>query len=313
MRTAFGALDRFASPAGEARGLPGGGLAHSLVEELFSGSAEQRARAATRIEAVLGLEAVEPLCEALTVETGAEVLAAICASLGRLGAEEAYDFLRPHLTAEEPSVRAAAIEACLRLVRTEPDRSWLVELGLGDASAPVRRRTFLAAAALPGFELLPLALRCRTDGDPHVRRLAYVALASESDPAVARRALEALSDPDEGVRRAVGPLLSRRFGVDGAASASSSSARSQPGSAPETLAKAPDGAGPVVAAAARTTQEPGIPFEEIELVLMTSLRGATLADLVERLDRGEAEVARVVERYLAEGRLVLRGSRLYLP
>ena|GEM_PF-2238354 len=365
-RTAFGATDRIAGLAGCGRGASSaGGLSRSLVDELFTGSAEQRARAAARIEAVLGLAAVGPLCEALATETEPEVLAAICASLGRLGLEETYEDLRPHLASEEPAVRAAAIEACLRLVRAEPERSWLVEIGLGDTSACVRRRTFLAAAALPGFELVPLALRCRADGDPHVRRLAYVALASESDPAVACRAFEAISDPDEGVRRAVAPLLARRFGADAEALASLSPAerlreiralearakeperrdpalesgrrgpapeaelrrhaptgefeRGGPAPKPELRGLTPVGKfarrGDALAAAPAATDaaEPGIPFDEIELVLMTSLRGATLPELVERLRRGEADVARAVERYLAEGRLVLRGSRLYLP
>jgi HEAT repeat protein len=241
----------------------------------------------------------------LHAETEPEVLSAICASLGRLGEEEAIDHLRPHLSSEEATVRAAALEACLRLVGSEAERTSLVELGLADASASVRRRTYLAAAALPGVELLPWAMRCRKDGDPHLRRLAYVTLASESDPAVASMALDALLDPDEGVRSAVASLLQRRLGndVEALASLAPVERRREVRALEARLSARETEAAP----------EEGIAFEEIEAVLMTALRGTVLADLAATLGRAEAEVASAVQRYLGEGRIVLRGSKLYLP
>lgn len=283
-----------------------GGFASALIDELFEGTVAQRTHAAARIEAILGLEAVAPLCEALHAETEPEVLSAICASLGRLGEEEAIDHLRPHLSSEEPTVRAAALEACLRLVRSEAERTSLVELGLADASASVRRRAYLAAAALPGVELLPWAMRCRADGDPHLRRLAYVTLASEPDPAVSSMALDALLDPDEGVRSAVASLLERRLGkeVEALASLSPIERRREIRALEARMAAREE---------TKAAPKEGIAFEEIEAVLMTALRGTMLADLAAELGRDEPEVARAVQRYLSEGRIVLRGTKLYLP
>lgn len=318
----------------------------ALLGELREGSREQRRRAAARLEAILGLEALPHLCEALSTEEDPEVLAAVCASLGRLGEASALDSLRPLLDSEEPGVRSAALEACLRLSDSEAERMALIEGGLGDPSGSVRRRTFLAAAALSGMELAPYAIRFRRDEDPHLRRLAYVALATHTDPSLASMALDALLDPDPGVRTAAVTALERWFGDSiralGEASPlevrreiaalKSRLAGGQPSPRAASKPEKEGGEAPRSAAAdsepaveAESTADAGevdradetraapIAFEAIQRVLLAAIRGMHLGDLAAELGEEEAKVGAAVQQYLIEGRLVLRGTKLYLP
>lgn len=64
---------------------------------------------------------------------------------------------------------------------------------------------------------------------------------------------------------------------------------------------------------ARVEANPGLAFEAIEKILLAAIRGMSFHDLVAELGEEEGEVAAAVQRYLSEGRLVLRGSKLYLP
>lgn len=309
-------------------------LASTLERELQEGSAAQRCRAVTRLEAVLGLEASPHLREALASEEDPAVLAALCASLGRLGESEALEALRPHRASEDPGVRSAALEASLRLAPSEDERLAWIEEGLSDPCGSVRRRTFLAAAAAPGVELAPWAIRFRRDDDPHLRRLAYVALATSPDPSLAAMALDALLDPDPGVRMAAGAALERWFGDDLPAlegrsplelrreiaalksRLASGSAAPRPPAPSRRRPRPGGGAAPARAQSGRPAAEPpagALAFEAIERVLLAAIRGMHLGDLAAELGEDEAVVGAAVQQHLVEGRLVLRGTKLYLP
>lgn len=301
-------------------------LSFALVRELAAGSTEQRVRAATRLEAFLGLEAIPHLLEAVAREEEPAVLASVFASLGRLGEAEALPAIYAHLGAEEPGVRCAAVEACLRLVDSDEERMALIEEGLSDSSALVRRRTFLAAAAIPGMELAPWALRFRKDEDPHLRRLAFVALATSPEASLQSTALDALLDPDEGVRLAATAALERRHGAAirelatlpaaearreiAARKAKLTSSPVQRAAPPPRPAPPPP---PVAEKAPSGHEAPALAFEAIERVLLAAIRGIHLPELAAELGEDEAKVGAAVQTYLVEGRLALRGTKLFLP
>ncbi len=308
------------------------GLSSALVRELYVGGTEQRVRAATRLEAFLGLDAVPHLLDAVEQEEEPAVLASIFESLGRLGETVALPAIRAHLGADDPAVRSAAIEACLRLVDEDGERTALIEQGLCDPSPVVRRRTFLAAAAIPGVELAPWALRFRKDDDPHLRRLAFVALATSAEASLQATALDALLDPDEAVRRAVAAALERRLGIcvreiAGLPPAEARRAiaarknqlvgtlaeRAPVGRPHPPVAEAPAPAPLPIEATGAATAPAEVAFEDIERVLLAAIRGMHLRELAVELGRNEADVGAAVQRYLVEGRLALRGTKLFLP
>lgn len=314
--------DRRPSPVPiDARGAGSDPLSATLLDELHAGGVEQRVRAATRLEAFLGLEAIPHLMAALEVEEAPEVLASLFASLGRLGDEEALARIHPHLLADDAGIRSVALEACLRLAPSEAERMEFIETGFADPSPWVRRRTFLAAAAIPGMDMAAWALRFRKDADPHLRRLAYVALATRPEASLVASALDAFLDADEGVRRAAATALERRLGevvhelvsLPAAEVRRAIAARKAELGAPPPEKPRAEAAPPAPRKRARAEASPEIAFEEIERVLLAAIRGMHLPDLAAALDEDEARVGAAVQSYLVEGRLVLRGSKLYLP
>lgn len=329
----------------EDRGEPS--LVRRLAKELFEGGAAVRARAASRLLVLLGQEASSLLVSALETEEEPSIVVRLLDLLGQAGDSEVLERIRAWGGDPRAEVRAAAVEASL-LLAAPGEREALVSRGLSDPSPWVRRRTLLASAAAVGLDVGPLAAERLDDPDRHVRRMACLALSGTSDAAAAAQVAAALLDEDEGVRRAAESASVRLFGerAEGLADLPAHGRRiavsrlqawiaarlpswqeegrllplerrevaERRTEEPVVRAKAlPPATEEEVEAIAELGMEAPIPFDAVEEVLLAAIRGAHPEELARELRRDPGEVERALDGWLAEGRIVRRGKKIYLP
>jgi HEAT repeat protein len=185
----------------------------SLIAQIKSG----QGRKLTLIEALAASRsplAVRPLVDLLQ-EINPEVRAAAADALGKLGAAEAVDALRPLLDDQVFPVRFAAASALLRL----HDTSGLKLLRELEASehAMVRVTALEALSVEPNPSWVSSVLGMLQDPDPQVR-LAAARLAAPYDQAAAQRAIEGLlTDGNIAIREAASKVYVEQVASDFAA------------------------------------------------------------------------------------------------
>ncbi len=201
------------APAPDFAGMPtdaSRSLARRLAEEVVSGPATLRLRAAIRLVEVAGQGAVPALLAAAHEAEGA-VRASLIEQVGRCGDAQAAEELAEFLADETAEVRAAAIEAMVRLV-SGAELEAVLRMGLEDGDARVRRRTALCAASARNFDAGALLVPLLSDPDRQVRRVACTALGGSRDPMAALALVGALLDDEAAVRTAAGTATERLFG-----------------------------------------------------------------------------------------------------
>jgi hypothetical protein len=182
----------------------------SLIAQIKSGQGDKLALidalAASRSQL-----AVRPLVELLK-ELNPEVKGAAADGLGKLGAEDATDAIRPLLDDPVFSVRFAAASALVRL----HDASGLTVLRQMETSehAMVRVTALEALSVDPGQAWVASVLGLLQDPDPQVR-LAAARLAAPYDPAAVQRVVEALmTDPNIAIREAASKVYVEQVAAD---------------------------------------------------------------------------------------------------
>jgi HEAT repeat protein len=232
-----------------------------------------------------------------------------------------------------PSLRLRAVERLTeaRLFRLTP----LVARRMEHEPDPRVRTAMVRHVAMASPEMGREALaRMRADADPRVRAAAVDALSvldpaaaaaavDDPAPAVRRRALarlprtaaavdrlaDALHDPDGSVRRVA--LLTLAGHDSPAARAVLEAAAAFPDESLSALARAALGRDRGLPPDPPLDEEPLAAAVEQEL--RSSLRGRSPDELEERLAASGDRLGQVVGRLLAAGRLIRRGSRLYIP
>lgn len=301
-------------------------LALLCSRDLDSDSAAVRRRAAERL-AEAAIAALNPLVMVrLRSEPDARVRVALVKLLDLTGGDGAALVLSHSLRDEDARVRAAALEGLGR--RPGADLSSV----LADPDPSVRRR---ALALLPrttdAIDALADAL---SDEDAGVRRVAAIVLASRGGAEATALLHAAAHFADDAVAQVAREALSRR-GIDWTEPpAEMLRPPAEPAEEPEDVEEteefeAPEPP-PIEADAAPVMPEPvatpepdpepetaaveANPLDERVLdEIRTSLRGRTLDELAWRLGEDELELSDAIDRLIAQGQLVWRGRKLYLP
>ena len=185
-------------------------LAKRLADEVIAGPATLRLRAAARLVDVAGAAAAPALLTAAREAEGA-LRAGLLEQVGRCGAADAAASVVEFFADEVAEVRAAAIEAAVRLVEGA-ELEEVIRIGLADGDPRVRRRTALSAASARNLEAGPLLVPLLADPDRQVRRVACTALGGSRDPMAALALLGALLDDEPSVRSAAGSAAEKLFG-----------------------------------------------------------------------------------------------------
>jgi HEAT repeat protein len=182
----------------------------SLIAQLKSGQGSRL----TLIEALASSRsplAVRPLVDLLK-EFNPDIRAAAADALGKLGAADAVDALRPLLDDQVFSVRFAAASALLRLHDTS-GLTFLNELQVSE-HAMVRVTALEALSVNPNQAWISSVLSLLQDPDAQVR-LAAARLAAPYDLAAAQRVIEGLQrDGNLAIREAASKVYVEQVAVD---------------------------------------------------------------------------------------------------
>jgi hypothetical protein len=306
-----------------------------LIAEAAPGVDSSRLRAGNRLVELVGPLSAPFIASiaSSTREHGAR--AQLVRVLGKAADAQVLPVAARFLSDPEPEVRIAALDACAKLAGAQSsERLELVERGLNDPDARVRRRALVHLSAVRGLDPGPRCACLLTDPDSLTRRLACVTLAGTRDLDAALAVLDALLDQDEQVCRAASVAVEQIFGQQvGAwltlpydkrresvarlrAYCSASRERLAPQGrlqSPELLAQVlpqflegeffenqpPPGARPT--------------FDAIGEVLQESLSGCTPEAIARELGCDRDTLLNLVQEYVRAGLLLRRGEKLFLP
>ncbi|AKU92218.1 TolA protein [Vulgatibacter incomptus] len=191
-------------------------LAERLAAELSDGPEAFRVRSAARLVEVAGELAVPAIANVLG-SVNVRTRAALVELLGRAGGALAFDTVRGLQRDPDASIRAAAVDAAVRLSGDDPRALEIVLLdAIDDPDPRVRRRAALGAASARGIDPGPILAPLLSDEDKQGRRLAAIALGSTRDPDAALALIDSLLDVEETVRSAASASAEQLFGPDAA-------------------------------------------------------------------------------------------------
>ena len=173
-------------------------LAQALLNDPDS-EESVRAAAALALGDLGQAAAVSPLAAALESDGDAAVKKAAAAALGELGNDAATEDLIDSLSGDEESAVRAAAAMALGAVGDPQALAHLMEARAEDESSAVRSE---AADALDEFTVDELGETLEESGDPEERLAAAKLLGERGDPSAASELIEALTDPEPGVRQA---------------------------------------------------------------------------------------------------------------
>lgn len=178
------------------------GHAERLIRELEQAELPLALSAAKTLVDLIGGDATPALLALLGRAKEVEAHVTVLGLLGRAGTQVALGPLERAAELSDWRLRAAALEALIKLARTTEAAEKPLHAGLSDRDPRVRRRMVLAAAAERALTAGVLAGRLESERDPATRRMIAAALRGRRESEVLRALLSALADPDEAVRSA---------------------------------------------------------------------------------------------------------------
>jgi hypothetical protein len=308
---------------------------NELTAPTVNGLESSRLRAGSRLVELAGPVAAPCVASAAssTLDPGAR--AQLVRVLGKAADVQVLPVAARFLSDPEPEVRIAALDACAKLAGTQSsERLELVERGLHDPDARVRRRALVHLSAVRGLDPGPRCASLLTDPDPLTRRLACITLAGTHDLEAALAVLDALFDTDEQVCRAASVAVEQIFGQSVSAllkipydkrreivarlRAYFSASRER--LAPQGRLQPAEMLAPVLpsllASEFFTEQPPSNvqpTFEAIGEVLQESLSGCTPETIARELGCDLSNISNLVREYVRAGLLLRRGEKLFLP
>ncbi len=239
------------------------------------------------------------------------------------------------LSDPQPEVRIAALDACAKLAGTQSsERLELVERGLHDPDARVRRRALVHLSAVRGLDPGPRCACMLRDPDPLTRRLACVTLAGTHDLEAALAVLDALFDVDDQVCRAAAVALEQIFGQsvsalltipydkrrESVARLHSYFSAIRERLAPQGRLQSAEMLSQVLPSLLGSEFFTDLPpsgaqptFEAIGEVLQESLSGCTPETIARELGCDLDGLSNLVREYVRAGLLLRRGEKLFLP
>jgi hypothetical protein len=182
------------------------------IRELSAADPAARKRAAERLTALGNSAAGAALASALNAETDPQVTVALLAAFAGFASAEGVAIIAPHLRAELPEVRIAALKALLAVDPAQAGPHLAAAIKDGDRA--VRRRASLLALGLSGEGALKLGEQAIADAEPEVRSLAALVLGASNGERARSLLLQALKDVHAKVRDAAAQSLSRILGED---------------------------------------------------------------------------------------------------
>ena len=312
------------------------------VRELSSPDPTARVRAAERLR-ILGERAAAPaLAAALHAERDPLVLTALLDTFRTVASREGTAVVAPLLEAPDSTVRIAALRAITTL---DPDTAAShLARAAHDAEPSVRRRAALLAVTLGPERTLELEREAGRDPDPEVRRLVVLAAGAAGGDAARVRLLASLDDADLGVRRAAARSLSRLLSVElGHVPELSDEERrreirristleppplavrarlDEPLPEPVVVAQRPQPEEPELSLPGAEPEPAPVPAPELHSdealcqqiahELQGAMRGRTVLDLAGQLGVTDERVVEAAALLVARGRVVRRGTKLFV-
>lgn len=183
------------------------GQADRLIRELEQAEPPLALSAAKTLVDLIGPDATPALLALLVRVPDGSSKVAVYALLGRTGTSAALPALERGAEAVDWQLRAAALEAMIKLARIPEAADRALQVGLTDRDPRVRRRMVLAAAAERALTAAALAGHLETERDAATRRMIAAALRGRREAPVLRALLGALADSDDAVRSAAARAL----------------------------------------------------------------------------------------------------------